>query len=75
MCEDTVQNIAKMETEEVPLIFTSKVERALSQMKDSKAPGEHHIVVEMIKAWGEITLRKIQEPSNVVLRTETVHKE
>ena len=28
--EDTVQNIAKLETEEVPLILTSEVERASS---------------------------------------------
>ena len=35
-----MQNIAKVETEEVPSILTSEVERALSQMKNSKAPGE-----------------------------------
>ena len=70
--EDTVQNIAKVETEEVPSILTSEVERALSQMKSSKAPGEDQIVAEMIKAGGEIALRKIQELFNAVLRTETV---
>ena len=37
--EDTVQNIAKVETEEVPSILTSEVEIALSQTKSSKAPG------------------------------------
>ena len=73
--EDTVQNIAKVETEEVPSILTSEVERALSQMKSSKAPGEDQIVAEMIKAGGEIALRKIQELFNAVLRTETVPKE
>ena len=73
--KDTVQNIAKVETEEVPSILTSEVERALSQMKSSKAPGEDQIVAEMIRAGGEIALRKIQELFNAVLRTETVLKE
>ena len=50
LCEDTVQNITEVKTEEVPLILTSEVERALSQMKSSKAPREDHIAAEMIKA-------------------------
>ena len=58
--EDTVQNIAKMETKEVLSILISEVERVLSQMKSSKAPVEDRIVVEMIRAGGEIALRKIQ---------------
>ena len=70
-----MQNIAKVETEEVPSIFTSEVERALSQMKSSKAPEEDQIVAEMIRAGYEIALRKIQELFNAVLRTETVSKE
>ena len=70
-----MQKIAKMETEEVPLILPSEVERALRQMKRSKAPGEDQIVVEMIRAGGEIALRKIHELFNAVLRTETVPKE
>ena len=44
-------------------------------MKSSKAAGEDQIVVEMIRAGGEIALRKIQELFNAVLRTETVPKE
>ena len=58
-----------------PSIHTSEVERALGQMKSSKAPGEDQIVTEMIRAGGEIALRKIQELFNAVLRTETVPKE
>ena len=73
--EDTVQNIAKVETEEVPSILTSELERALSQMKSSKTPAEDQIVAEMIKAGDEIALRKISELFNAVLRTETVPKE
>ena len=70
-----MHNIAKMETKEVPLILTRKVKRALSQVKSSKTPGEDHIVVEMIRAGSKIALRKIQELSNAVLRTETQPKE
>ena len=73
--EDTVQNIVKVETEEVPLILTRKVERALSKMKSRKAPGEDQTVGEIIRTGGEIALRKIQELFNAVLRTETVPKE
>ena len=72
---DTVQNIAKVETEEVPSILTSEVERALSQMTSSKAPGEDQIVAEMIRAGSEIAPSKIQELYTAVLRTETVPKE
>ena len=73
--EDTAQNIAKVETEEIPLILTSEVERYLSQIKSSKLPGKDQIVVEMIRAGGEIALKKIQELFNAVLRTETVRTE
>ena len=44
-------------------------------MKSSEAPGEDQIAVEMIRAGGEIALRKIQELFNAVLRTEKVPKE
>ena len=54
---------------------TSEVERTLSQLKSSKAPGEDQIVVEMLRAGGDIAVRKIQELFNAVLRTETVIKE
>ena len=73
--EDTVQNITKMEAEDVPSILTCEVEKALSEMKSNKAPGEDQIVVEMIRAGGEITVRKIQELFNAILRTEIVPKD
>ena len=44
-------------------------------MKSRQVPGEDQIVAEMIRAGGEIALRKIQELFNAVLRTETVPKE
>ena len=68
LCEDTVHNIAKMETEEVPSILITEEERAFSQMKSIKALGEDQIVVEIIKAGGEVALRKIRELFNAVLR-------
>ena len=64
-----------MEREEVQSILTNELERAVSQMESSKAPGEDQIVAEMIRAGDEIALRKIQELFNAVLRTETVPKE
>ena len=64
-----------MEAEDVPSILTCEVEKALSEMKSNKAPGEDQIVVEMIRAGGEITVRKIQELFNAILRTEIVPKD
>ena len=65
----------KLKTEDVPSIITSAVERALNRMESCKAPGEDQIVVGMIRAGDVIALRKIQELSNAVLRTEAVSKE
>ena len=64
-----------MQTEKVSSVLTSEVERALSQMKSSKAPGEDQIAVEMIGPGAEIALKKIQDPFTSALRTETVPKE
>ena len=69
------RTFAKMEAEKVPSILTSEVERALNQMKSSKAPREDQIEVVMIRTGGEIAPRKIWELFNAVQRTDTVPKE
>ena len=54
-----MQHIAKVETEKVPSVLTSELERALGQMKSSKARVKVQIVAEVIRAGSEMALRKI----------------
>ena len=68
--EDSSQDISKAEEEDVPLILY--ISKALSGMKNKKAPGDDNIVIELIKAGGEITIKKIKESFNLILTTEGV---
>ena len=70
-----MQNIAKMETEKVPSVLTSEVERALSQNEEQKSTRRRPDCSRNDRAGGEIALKKIQELFHAVLRTETVPKE
>ena len=67
--EDTVQNTTKRETEEGSSILTSELERAFSQIKSTKAPGEDEIVVETIRAGGRV--RSEKDPTAFQCRSKT----
>lgn len=44
-------------------------------MNNNKAPGEDQIMIKMIKAGGDTTLKKINELFNRLLETEKVPRE
>ena len=72
---DTIHIMTKTGAEEVPPILDSEVENAMKGMKNNKAPGEDQIVMEMLRADGEIVRTKLKELFNQVLTKEEVPKE
>lgn len=73
--KDTIHIMNKPAAEEVPPILDSEVENAMKGMKNNKAPGEDQIVMEMLRAGGEIVCTKLKELFNQVLTKEEVPKE
>jgi hypothetical protein len=61
--------------EEVLPILASEVEHAMKDMKNNKAPGKDQIVMEMLRAGGELVRTKPKELFNQVLTKEGMPKE
>eukprot|EP00795_Rhopilema_esculentum_P008434 gene8434-biopygen9492 len=73
---DAAQNIIRANAaEEVPPILDSEIEKAMKEVKEKKAPGEDQIMIEMLKAGGEVLKKKMKELFNEVIRTEIVPSE
>ena len=73
--KDAAQDIVQKEAEELPPILNSEIEHAMQKMKKRKAQGEDQVVIEMLKAGGEMVKEKTRELFNMVIRREQVPKE
>ena len=73
--EDPSQDIRTTPADVTPHILKSEVEKAANQMKNGKSPGEDLVVIETIKAGGDIIITKLQDLYNKVIETEKVPTE
>jgi len=73
--KDPSQDIQTTPADEIPHILASEVEKAVHQMKDGKSPGEDRVVIEMIKAGGEMLLMKLKDLFNKIIVTQKVPEE
>ena len=73
--EDPSQDMQATSAEEIPSILKSEVEKAVHHMSNNKSPVEDRVVIEMIKAGGDILITKLQHLFNRVIEMEKVPKE
>ena len=55
-----------------PVITQAMVEKPISKMKKGKAPGPSGVVTEMLKASSDVCSKIITDPTNCVIRDNTM---